>query len=84
MPQLTKDKRVCICIEYAGTNNGCDVIRRWTVTWHGIQQQRNITELREAIVSACEFLDQQMIQNAFDDMIFRPHAVHSGSKTHFS
>ena len=35
------------------------------------QQPRNLRQLREAIVSACESLDQEMIQNAFDGMISR-------------
>ena len=35
------------------------------------QQPRNLRHLREAIVSACESLDQEMIQNAFDGMISR-------------
>ena len=35
------------------------------------QQPRNLRELREAIVSACESLGQEMIQNAFDGMIYR-------------
>ena len=40
---------------------------------NGIQQPRNLRQLREAIISACESLplDQQMIQKAFDDMISR-------------
>ena len=33
------------------------------------QQPRNLRKLREAIISACESLDQGMIQNAFDGMI---------------
>ena len=36
MPQLTKDQRVWICIEYARTNNVREVIRRWPVRWHGV------------------------------------------------
>ena len=35
------------------------------------QQPRNLRELREAIVSACESMGQEMIQNAFDGMISR-------------
>ncbi len=35
------------------------------------QQPRNLRHLREAIVSAGESLDQEMIQNAFDSMISR-------------
>ena len=35
------------------------------------QQPRNLRELREAIVSSCESLGQEMIQNAFDGMISR-------------
>ena len=35
------------------------------------QQPRNLRHLREAIVSACESLDQEMIQNAFDGMFSR-------------
>ncbi len=35
------------------------------------QQPRNLRHLREAIVSTCESLDQEMIQNAFDGMISR-------------
>ena len=29
MPQLTKDQRVWICIEFARTNNAHEVARRW-------------------------------------------------------
>ena len=36
MPRLTTDQRVWICIEYARTNNVCQVLRQWPVRWHGI------------------------------------------------
>ena len=36
MPQLTTDQRVWMCIEYARTNNVCQVLRQWPVRWHGI------------------------------------------------
>ena len=37
MPQLTKDQRVWICIEFARTNNAHEVARRWVNRWQGIQ-----------------------------------------------
>ena len=43
MPQLTKDQRVWICVEYARTNNVCEVIRRWPVRWYGIPVPSRLT-----------------------------------------
>ena len=37
------------------------------------QQPTNLRQLREAIVSPCENVDQQIIQNAFDGMVSRAH-----------
>ena len=37
------------------------------------QQPRNLRHLREAIVSACESLDQEMIQNAFNGILMPEH-----------
>ncbi len=37
------------------------------------QQPTNLRQLREAVVPACETLDQQIIQNAFDGMVSRAH-----------
>ncbi len=37
------------------------------------QQPTNLRQLREAIISACETLDQQIIQNGFDGMVSRAH-----------
>ena len=36
-----------------------------------MQQPRNLREIGEAIVSACESLGEEMIQKAFDGMIAR-------------
>ena len=33
MPQLTKDQRVCICVEYARVNNAEEVRTRWLGHW---------------------------------------------------
>ena len=33
MPQLTKNQRVCICVEYAKVNNAEEVRRRWLGHW---------------------------------------------------
>lgn len=35
MPQLTKDQRVWVCIEYARVNNAEEVRRRWLGRWPG-------------------------------------------------
>ena len=33
MPQLSKNQRVWICIQYARVNNALEVIRRWENQW---------------------------------------------------